>query len=544
MAERSVPGRFLDAWGDPLGPCAGTKPGTALFLLLVAFAAFYDLGARSLHTLDLPRFGVLAREMIRSGEWLVPTRFGEVYANKPPLHIWLVAAPAAVFGEVTPFLVRLPSALGFAVLALAASAWGRLRTGSLAAGRTAALLLLGTYALTRFGREGRPDMLAAGLCVAGTFFLDRAALGRGRAQDPWLAGALLGLAVLAKGPAYLLVPLLVLVLPSSSRTARERLRSARPHVVLAVTAFVALLWFVPAVLGAGWGYGRTLLFDQATSRIAGEANHGESAAYYLIRLIDGGAPWSPLYLGALLVLGTRLGRNTRSLAIAAFLTLLFFSLVPTKHLRYVLPVFALLAVGAGWIVARFLDRPAGRAWPRLLGAGAVVWVLAAAGCAFAAAQAGVAPAPLLLPLVLLLALAASSYAAVALGTTEEPARRRLVGGLLVGVVILTSVFWIVRDRYRVRTRDAFDRAVAGALVPGVPLYTLVPLDPGHVFHAAPGARLAREPADLPDEPVQVLVRSRDRARVEMHRGARGRILLERPARDEGALVLLLAFDGG
>lgn len=544
MPERPAAGRLLDAWGDPLGPRAATRSGTWLFLAVVVFAVFYDLGWRSVHTLDLPRFGVLAREMIRSGEWLVPTRFGEVYANKPPLNIWLVAAPAALFGEVTPFLIRLPSALGFALLALAASAWGRVRTDSLGAGRVAALALLGTYALTRFGREGRPDMLAAGLCVAGTYLLDRAALGRGRAWDPWGAGLLLGLALLAKGPAYLLVPLLVLLLPTDGRSIGARVRAARPHVVLGVALATALLWFVPAVLHGGWAYGRTLLFDQATSRIAGEANHPEAWHYYFVRLVDGGAPWSPLYIAALLLWPTRLLGRTRSLGLAALLTLLLFSLVPTKHLRYVLPVFALLAVCAGWLVQRWLDRPAWRGWPKLLGASAVLLALVAAGCAVAAHRAAVDIVPLLLPIVLLLLLAVAAFSAAARGTSPEGARRRVAGGLLVAVVILVSTYWVVRDRYRVRTRDAFDRAIAEAILPEWPVYTLSPLDPGQVFHAAPGARLARLPTDLPAAPVQVVVHASDRRAVEAHLGVQGRVLLERPDRDDGTVVLLLAFDGG
>ncbi|MFV1959955.1 MAG: hypothetical protein ACC662_11160, partial [Planctomycetota bacterium] len=93
--------RLAAALGDPLGPRAAGPAGTAVFVLLVLVVALHDLGARSLYTLDLPRFGVLAREMIRSGEWLVPVRWGQVYANKPPLEIWLIAAPAALWGEVT-----------------------------------------------------------------------------------------------------------------------------------------------------------------------------------------------------------------------------------------------------------------------------------------------------------------------------------------------------------------------------------------------------------------------------------------------------------
>ena len=63
------------------------------------------------------------------------------------------------------------------------------------------------------------------------------------------------------------------------------------------------------------------------------------------------------------------------------------------------------------------------------------------------------------------------------------------------------------------------------------------------FHAAPEARLARLPGDLPPTPLQVVVRAVDRGALEAARGTQGRVLLERPARDDDETVLLLGFDG-
>lgn len=60
MSNSSSPS-WSDVCGDPLGPAALTRRGTSAFVLFVVAVALYDLGGRSLHNLDLPRFGVLAR---------------------------------------------------------------------------------------------------------------------------------------------------------------------------------------------------------------------------------------------------------------------------------------------------------------------------------------------------------------------------------------------------------------------------------------------------------------------------------------------------
>jgi hypothetical protein len=172
-------------------------------------------------------------------------------------------------------------------------------------------------------------------------------------------------------------------------------------------------------------------------------------------------------------------------------------------------------------------------------------LLLAAGCVIAGMPVESALVPVLVPVIGLLVLSTGMLVSRARGLTQEEARRSVVGALLVAVVLLFAAYWIVRDRYRVRPREAFDRAVAQSIVPGVDVWTLAPVEPGDVFHAAPRAHFACGPADLPaaDEAARLLVlapRAR-RAEVETRRGASARVLLEQVITERDEPVLLLSF---
>ena len=66
-------------------------------LAMVAWLAF----AIGLHPLTLPeegRYVGVAWEMLRSGDWIVPTQNGLPFFHKPPLFYWLTAASMQLFG--------------------------------------------------------------------------------------------------------------------------------------------------------------------------------------------------------------------------------------------------------------------------------------------------------------------------------------------------------------------------------------------------------------------------------------------------------------
>jgi 4-amino-4-deoxy-L-arabinose transferase-like glycosyltransferase len=83
-----------------------SRAGTVLYVVALVLIAVWDLGGRSILHRDLPRFAVIAREMITGGDWLVPQQHGKPYLNKPILFIWMVAGPSALFGDANAVLLR------------------------------------------------------------------------------------------------------------------------------------------------------------------------------------------------------------------------------------------------------------------------------------------------------------------------------------------------------------------------------------------------------------------------------------------------------
>jgi 4-amino-4-deoxy-L-arabinose transferase-like glycosyltransferase len=64
------------------------------------------------------RWASAAREMIASGDWVVPRQQGTIFPERPPLGSWAMAAVGLVRGDVDLVAVRLPSALATLALTL------------------------------------------------------------------------------------------------------------------------------------------------------------------------------------------------------------------------------------------------------------------------------------------------------------------------------------------------------------------------------------------------------------------------------------------
>ena len=80
------------------------------WLVFVVAALFLFLGTRGLNEPDEGRYAEIAREMVVTGEWLVPHLNGFEHFQKPPLLSWFTAASIRVFGA-NEWAARLPSAL-------------------------------------------------------------------------------------------------------------------------------------------------------------------------------------------------------------------------------------------------------------------------------------------------------------------------------------------------------------------------------------------------------------------------------------------------
>ena len=87
------------------------------------------LGLRDPWPADEPRFALVAKQMVESGDWLFPHRGHELYADKPPMLMWLQAVLLKATGEmrIAFLLPSLIAALGTLALVrdLGTRLWNR-----------------------------------------------------------------------------------------------------------------------------------------------------------------------------------------------------------------------------------------------------------------------------------------------------------------------------------------------------------------------------------------------------------------------------------
>lgn len=172
-----------------------------------------------------------ARELLESGEWIVPQALGAPYLAKPPGFPWAVAGvswaaerlgfeadprrdPAPARGPVTPGRLRFTNLLGLLALAACAATAARQVGGDPGAPLRAGLLVLAAPEVLNKARLGEIDPWFAALCGWAALLGQRGAGPAGLAPGPLLGAAvLLALAVWTKGPlalAFGLAPLLSL----------------------------------------------------------------------------------------------------------------------------------------------------------------------------------------------------------------------------------------------------------------------------------------------------------------------------------------------
>ena len=175
----------------------------ALALLLIATG----IGLRDPWPPDEPRFALVARDMVATGDWLLPRVGGQPYADKPPLFFWLIALGLQLTHSLRVAFL-LPSFLaGFGCVALVYDLGRRLWNRE--AGLAGALALLFTV---QFVWQARQAQIDATLCFWTTLSLY--GLLRHLLLGPswrWytIGWAAAGLGVITKGVGFL--PLLVLI---------------------------------------------------------------------------------------------------------------------------------------------------------------------------------------------------------------------------------------------------------------------------------------------------------------------------------------------
>src|SRR5689334_5072069 len=162
---------------------------------------------------DEGRYVGVAWEMVRSGNWLVPTLDTLPFFHKPPLFYWLSAGAIATFGNYE-WAGRLPTVLAATAAVIGLFSFLRRWLGQPTA--LTALLIIVTMPYVFVGAQfANLDMLVAA-CITGTILCaaDVVLANRHRQHLPALtlvrAYLFAALGVLAKGLIAIVIPVLVI----------------------------------------------------------------------------------------------------------------------------------------------------------------------------------------------------------------------------------------------------------------------------------------------------------------------------------------------
>lgn len=352
-----------------------------LVLALVVLGA--GLGLRDPWPADEPRFALVAKQMVESGQWLFPMRGGELYPDKPPMLMWFIAFFYSLTGSLKISFL-LPSLLaGLGCVALVYDAARRMWDS--ATGLRAGLLLLFTVQFTVQAHLAQIDALLTFFVTLGLYgFLRFLTCGDGW-RWYYLGWFAAGLGIITKGVGILAALVLLPALWTHWQQIRQaNLRQwlkalAGPLVMLLAIS----LWLVPMVLAVAHSgdpmhlaYRDNILFRQTVTRYANSWHHVKPFWYYLTSVIP--PFWLPLslLLPWLIWQGSKAVKsgNKAALLLMGYLlaALLFFSCSPGKRGVYMTPLTPALAL----LAAPWLPLLLARRWPARLFTG-LAWLLPA-----------------------------------------------------------------------------------------------------------------------------------------------------------------------
>jgi dolichol-phosphate mannosyltransferase len=326
-------------------------PFLIVLTLIAAVLLFGNLSYRLIEP-DEARYAEIAREMLVTGDWIVPTLNHEPYLDKPPLFYWLVAASFKLFGTNECSARLVPASAAFLTV-LVTYLFGRRMVGTRAAFLGAMTLTL-SMCFVYCGRFLILDSLLS-LTVTLALFAGYEALRTERIRWCWwlASAASCALGVLTKGPVafVLLAPPLVTYFWLNRALAQPRAYHwiIYSGVVLAMTG----PWYA-TLIAREPGFLPYFVWEHHIARYFLGRQHEAPIWFYLPVLWLGCLPWSMLVVPFARFMFSR-STSARALrprtmgffALWAGWCIFFFSLSCGKLPPYVLPALPALGILLG-----------------------------------------------------------------------------------------------------------------------------------------------------------------------------------------------------
>lgn len=335
--------------------------------LLIAIAAAIlfipFLGAVHLFDWDEINFAEAAREMLVSHNYSQVQIDFKPFWEKPPLFIWFQAISMHLFG-VNEFAARFPNAvLGIITLVTLYGIGKKLADARL--GLWWALAYAGSWLPHFYFKSGIIDPTFNFFIFLAIYFAFRINYVTKPSRTAIISGIFLGLAVLTKGPAAILISLLTLLVYWIYKKFRIGMRITHVGLISLAAFITTSLWFGYEIIAHGWWFVNEFIIYQIRLLTTPDAGHGGSFFYHWIVLLVGCFPASIFLLTYIR------GRKKQSIYTGSaalelkdfkvwmwvlfWVVLILFSIVETKIVHYSSLCYFPLSFLAAWQIYRITD---------------------------------------------------------------------------------------------------------------------------------------------------------------------------------------------
>jgi len=351
-----------------------------IITIFVLFIAVYilPLGVRPMVVPDETRYAEISREMLDTGQWIVPRLDGLRYFEKPVLGYWLNAISIKLFGE-NAFAIRLPSALAAGLSALLIFflvqrfGGGRL-IGLLASGvflTCGEVFVIGVFCVL--------DSLFSLLVTAAIisfYFAYRAEDFRGKTIYLVMFGIGCGLAFLAKGFIAFAVPF-VTIIPFLLWHRRSNGLGKLVWIPILTAVLVALPWSIMIHLREN-DFWRYFFWEEHIGRFfSDDAQHAEPFWFFIPVIAGGALPWTavlPVIVAGLRKIQVK-DTFLRFILCWLIFPFLFFSICRGKLGTYILPCFPPLAILIALGLTKYFVTGQSKAFNAILRYGAILIII-------------------------------------------------------------------------------------------------------------------------------------------------------------------------
>ncbi len=305
------------------------------YLIALIGALFFlpFLGSVHLFDWDEINFAESAREMLITGDYF-RVRVGFLpFWEKPPFFFWLQAASMKVFG-VNEFAARFPNTM-FGILTLVTLYIIGKKEKNSTFGLIWVLLFFASMLPHLYFKSGIIDPVFNYFIFTAIYFLMKAMTGaEHKLRNSAISGALIGFAIITKGPVGFLLLLLTFIVILTVDKFRHWPRIKDIAIFALTTFLVSFMWYGAEVIANGPWFLVEFIKYQIDLFSRPVAGHEQPFYYHFVVVFLGCFPMSVLALGSFNKKTTSSNHLAKWMMVLFWVVMILFTIVTTKIVHY------------------------------------------------------------------------------------------------------------------------------------------------------------------------------------------------------------------